>query len=96
MTYNDFRYLSEEFISDLLELVKHKGVYPYEYMDSFEKFSEDKLPDRCTLFSSWKNKYIGEKKYLHAINIWNTFKMNTMGDYHDLYFKNRHFVISCF
>ena len=52
MTDNDFRYLSEEFISDLLELVKQKGVYPYEYMDSFEKFSEDKLPDRCTFFSS--------------------------------------------
>ena len=96
MTDNDFRYLSEEFISDLLELVKQKGVYPYEYMDSFERFSEDKLPDRCTFFSSWKNKYIGEKIYLHAINIWNTFKMNTMGDYHDLYFKNRHFAISCF
>ena len=46
MTANHFRCLSEAFISDLLELVKEKGVYPYEYMDSFETFSEDKLPDR--------------------------------------------------
>ena len=32
---NDFKYLSEEFSGDLLKLVKEKGVYPYEYMDSF-------------------------------------------------------------
>ena len=43
---NDFKYLSEEFSGDLLELVKQNGVYPYEYMGSFEKFSEDKLPNR--------------------------------------------------
>ena len=40
---NDFKYLSEEF----LKLIKQKGVYPYEYMDSFEKLSDDKLPDKC-------------------------------------------------
>ena len=31
----DFKYLSEEYSGELLELVKEKGVYPYEYMDSF-------------------------------------------------------------
>ena len=40
LTDNNFKYLSQEFSGDLLELVKQKGVYPYEYMDSFEKFSE--------------------------------------------------------
>ena len=33
----DFKYLWQEFIGDLLELVKQKGMYPYEYMDSFMK-----------------------------------------------------------
>ena len=33
----DFKYLSEEFGDDLLELVKQKGVYPYEYMSNFKK-----------------------------------------------------------
>ena len=55
-------------------------------MDSFKNFSEDKLPDRCKFFSSLKDKGISEKDYLHA-NVWNVFKMNTMGDYHDLYLK---------
>ena len=42
---NDFKYLSEEFNPEQIKLVKQKGLYPYKYMDSFERFSEDKLPD---------------------------------------------------
>ena len=38
-------------------------------------------------FSSLKDECISEKDYLHAIDIWNVFKMNTMGDYHDLCLK---------
>ena len=84
---DDFKYLSEEFSGEFLKLVKPKGVYSYEYMDSFEKFSEDKLPDRCNFFSSLKDECICEKDCLKAINFWNVLKMNTMGDYHDLYLK---------
>ena len=43
----DFKYLSQEFSDYFLKLVKEKRLYPYEYMESFKKFSEDKLPDRC-------------------------------------------------
>ena len=56
-------------------------------MDSFKKFSKDKLPDRCDFFSYLKDECINEKDYLHAINVWNTFKMNTMSKYHDLSLK---------
>ena len=49
---NDFGCLSEEFSGELLRLVKQKGVYPYEYMDSFKKFFENKLPYRSKFFSS--------------------------------------------
>ena len=55
---NNFKYLSQGFSGDLLELVKQKGVYPYEYMDSFERFSEDKRPDKSKFFNSVKNKHI--------------------------------------
>ena len=57
---NGFKYLSKTFSSDLLELVKQKGVYPYEYMDSFKNFSEDNLPNRCKFYSSFKNECISE------------------------------------
>ena len=42
---NDFKYLSEKFSGKFLELVKQKGVYPNEYMDSLKKFFENKLSD---------------------------------------------------
>ena len=84
---NDFKYLSEEFSGELLVLVKEKGVYPYEYMDSFKRFSENKLPDKCKFFSSLKDECISQKDYQRANNIWNVSKMNSMGDYHDLYLK---------
>ena len=47
-----FKCLSEEYSCELLELVKEKGVYPYEYMDGFKRFNEDKLPDKCGFFIS--------------------------------------------
>ena len=87
LTNNDFKCLSEEFSRDFLELVKQKGVFPYEHMDSFKKFFEDKLPDRCEFFNSLKDECFSEKDYSHAINVWNTFKINAMDDYHDLYLK---------
>ena len=49
LSNSDFNYLPEKFNGDLLELVKEKGVYPYEYMNSFKKFSEEKLPGKCEL-----------------------------------------------
>ena len=61
---NDFEYLSEEFSSEFLKLIKQKGVYPYEDMDSFKKISEDNLSDRCKFFSSLKDKCISENDYL--------------------------------
>ena len=79
--------MSEEFNGEFLKPVKQKGVYPFEYMNSFKKFSENRVSDRCKFFSSLKDKCISEKDYLKADNIWNLLKMNTMGDYHGLYLK---------
>ena len=43
---NDFKYLTKKIVSKSLELLKQKDVYPYEYMDSFKRFNEEKLPDK--------------------------------------------------
>ena len=50
----DFKYLVEEFGSKNLELVKQKGAYPHEYMNSFKRFNEKKLPTRKYFFISIK------------------------------------------
>ena len=46
LSNNDFKYLTEEFGSENLEHLKQKGTYPYEYMDSFKRFNEEKLPEK--------------------------------------------------
>ena len=53
----DFKYLLEEFGSKNLELLKQKGDYPYEYINSFERFNEEKLPAKKYFYSStrWEN-----------------------------------------
>ena len=56
-------------------------------MGSFKKFSENNLLHKCKFFSSLKDECIREKDYQRANNVWNTFKMKTMGDYHNLYSK---------
>ena len=50
----DFKYLIEEFSPEYLEILKQKGAYPYEYMNNFERFNEEKLPPRKYFFSSTK------------------------------------------
>ena len=66
---NDFKYLSQEFSGEQLQLVKQKAVYPYEYMDSCKKLSDEKLLDSCKFYSSLKDESISEKDYLHAITV---------------------------
>ena len=56
----DFNYLVEEFGSENLGLLKQKGAYPYEYMNSLERFKEKKLPARKCFYSSANNGKIGD------------------------------------
>ena len=94
----DFKYLVEQFGSENLELLKQKGDYPYEYMNSFERFNEEKLPARKYFYSSTKDGksgddgkisdgHIGFKDYLTFEKIWDNLNMKNMGDYHDHYLK---------
>ena len=52
LLHNDFKYLVEEFGSKNLGLLKQKDAYPYEYMDSFKRFSKERLPDKQCFYSS--------------------------------------------
>ena len=48
---DDFKYLSQELHNNVLDLLKQKGFYPYEYMTVFEKFKEQ-LPSKEKFYSS--------------------------------------------
>ena len=81
-------YTSEAFEGERLALMKVKGVYPYDYMDSEEKFSETQLPKRDDFYSLLTNEEISESEYAHAQKVWETFGIENMGQYHDLYLKS--------
>ena len=82
---NGFKNISKYYTPEQLELIKQKGFYPYEFMDTEEKFNNTKLPPREAFYSKLSGKGITEKNYKHACNVWNTFKMKTFKDYHKLY-----------
>ena len=71
-----------------LNLLTRKGVYPYDYVSSFEKLSETKLPPKEEFYSKLNDEDISDDDYQHAINVWNTFKCKTIRNYHDLYLKS--------
>ena len=52
LSHENFKYLVEEFGSKNSELLKQKGAYPYEYMNRFKKFNEEKLPAKKYFYSS--------------------------------------------
>ena len=81
------KYTSQEFKGEKLDLMARKGVYPYDYMDSFDKFKE-KLPTKEDFYSILNNEHITDEDYKHALNVWKTFKISNMGEYHDLYLKS--------
>ena len=80
-----FKNLIKYFTPKQAELLKQKGFYPYEYMDSEEKFNDTKLPPREAFYSKLSGKGITEKDYEHAGNVWISFKMKTFKEYHELY-----------
>ena len=82
---NGFKNISKYYTPEEVELIKQKGFYPYEYMDTEEKFNDTKLPPQEAFYSKLSGKGITEKNYKHACNVWNTFKMKTFKDYHKLY-----------
>ena len=65
-----------------------KGVYPYEYMDNWERFSETSLPSKESFYSNLNMENIDDIDYRHGNNVFNKFKLNNLGDYHDLYVQS--------
>ena len=66
-------------------LLLRKGVYPYEYMDSWERFNEKLLPSKKDFYSNLNMEDINDIDYRHADNVFKRFKLKNLGDYHDLY-----------
>ena len=79
-----FKYISEAFKNEKFKLMKQKGVYPYDYMSSFDKFNEKQLPKK-DFYNILNNEHISDKDYTYAKNVWKTFNLKSIGEYHDLF-----------
>ena len=69
-------------------MLLRKGIYPYEYMDSWNKFIQDKLPPMNNFYSELTTENITNSNYRHAQRVLKTFNNKNLGDYHDLYVQS--------
>ena len=69
-------------------MLLRKGVYPYEYMDTWEKFNETSLPNKESFYSNLNMENIDDIDYRHGNNVFKKFKVSNLGEYHDLYIQN--------
>ena len=91
---DSFKNLTEFYEGKQLDLIKRKGVFPYDWFDSFDRLSERNLPLKEAFHSILNDSDITEEDYKHAQNVWETFNMKTMRDYHDLYLKSDVLLLS--
>ena len=75
----------EDYYEAQYELFIRKGVYPYEYMTSWNRFEETQLPPMEAFYSKLNMSRISDKDYEHAQKVWSEFGMKNIGEYHDLY-----------
>ena len=69
-------------------LLLRKGVYPYEYMDNWERFNKTSLPNKESFYSNLNMENIDDIDYRHGNNVFKRFKLKNLGEYHDLYVQS--------
>ena len=66
-------------------MLLRKGVYPYDYMDSWEKLNETSLPDKEAFYGELNKEGITDENHAHAQKVWKIFEIKNLGKYHYLY-----------
>ncbi|KAG7294835.1 hypothetical protein JYU34_022791 [Plutella xylostella] len=78
------KYFKDQYLFDL---VRRKGIYCYDYVNSWDRYSENQLPERKHFFSKLNSEDVSEEDYKHALNVWQSFNIKNIGEYTDLYLK---------
>ena len=82
-----------EDINKLFVLLLRKGNYPYEYVDSWERFNETSLPDKKAFYIKLNLEDITDKDYAHAQKVFKKFKLKNLGSYHDLNVRSDNYCL---
>ncbi|CAB4023342.1 Gastrula zinc finger, partial [Paramuricea clavata] len=83
----DFKIVGQRWQGEDFDLVRQKGIFPYEYLDDISKLDTEGLPSKDKFYSSLYESEVKEEDYQRALKVWDHFKMKTMRDYHDLYLE---------
>ncbi|XP_033228826.1 uncharacterized protein LOC117180437 [Belonocnema kinseyi] len=68
-------------------LLTRKGVFPYKYIDSWKKLEEGSLPPKEAVYSKLNDLHISDEDYQPDCKVWETFNLQNLGQYSDLYLK---------
>ena len=72
----------EDYSKAQYELLGRKGIYPYEYMTSWDNVQ---LPPIKAFYSNLNMSNVSNDDYQHVQKAWKEFGIKNLGDYHDLY-----------
>ena len=75
----------EEYNENQYTLLIKKGIYPYEYMNDWDKFKETELTLKEAFYSKLNMTGVSKGDYEHANRTWKVFGLADLGEYHDLY-----------
>ena len=87
LSTHEFIHTHRHTSSETVHLLLRKGVFPYEYWDGPNKMDENQLPEKQAFFSHLTGENISNDDYEHAQKVWNSFNLQNLGEYHDLYLK---------
>ena len=71
-----------------------KDVYPYEYINDWEKFNKASLPEKEDFYSHSNMEDITDADYAHAKRVCKDFKIKNLGEYYDLYVQSDTFLLA--
>ena len=75
-------------------LVRRKGVYPYDYVDSVDKLTDTSLPTKEAFYSRLNEEDISDEDYEHAKTVWEEFNIKSLRKYHDIYNRSDVLVLA--
>jgi hypothetical protein len=76
------------------ELMTKKGIYPYDFINTYDKLNTDCLPPQKDFYSQLYDSECSDADYKQALNVWEKFNCKKFMDYHNLYLKSDVLLLS--